>query len=95
VRLRVLTEANSLVAEVSDTGCGMTEAFVRDRLFRPFETTKPSGMGIGAYETAQYVREIGGRIEAQSKPGAGTRVRVMLPLHPERGAQDQQAREVA
>jgi putative PEP-CTERM system histidine kinase len=95
VRVRVFENADSLVVEVVDTGCGMSEAFVRERLFRPFETTKASGMGIGAYETAQYVRQIGGRIEAQSKPREGTRIRVMLPRHAERASRDEQAREVA
>ena len=95
VRVRVFPERDSLVVEIADTGCGMTEAFVRDRLFRPFETTKASGMGIGTYETAQYVKQIGGRIETQSKPGEGTRIRVMLALHADRATRGEQAREVA
>lgn len=70
--------AQALVS-VRDTGCGMSPEFVRDRLFKPFQTTKESGMGIGAYETRQYVREIGGSIEVDSEPGVGTEVRVLLP----------------
>ena len=50
------------VVEVGDTGIGMTPEFVRERLFKPFETTKPAGMGIGVYESSQYVHELGGRI---------------------------------
>jgi len=57
----------------------MTTEFVRDRLFKPFQTTKPSGMGIGVYESAQYVNALGGEIRVDSSPGAGTRVRVLLP----------------
>jgi len=64
----------------------MSEEFVRERLFRPFQTTKPSGMGIGAYETAQYVRQLGGSIDANSRPGAGTRIKIILPLHGENSA---------
>jgi hypothetical protein len=56
----------------------MTEEFVRERLFRPFQTTKSTGMGIGTYECQQYVRQVGGRIEVQSTPGQGTRVAVYL-----------------
>ncbi|MEP7275671.1 MAG: ATP-binding protein [Betaproteobacteria bacterium] len=58
----------------------MTSQFVRERLFKPFETTKASGMGIGVYESLQYVRSIGGEIRVDSAPGKGTSVRVLLPL---------------
>lgn len=66
--------------EVGDTGQGMTADFVRDRLFKPFQTTKQAGMGIGAYESYQYVQELGGRIEVNSTPGQGTTVKLLLPL---------------
>lgn len=65
---------------VEDNGCGMTKEFVRERLFRPFQTSKAGGMGIGAFETQQYIREIGGSIAVDSEPGEGTRVAIMLPL---------------
>jgi signal transduction histidine kinase len=70
----------------------MTSEFVRDRLFRPFQSTKPAGMGIGAYESAQYVRDLGGRIEVESEPGRGTRIRVILP---ERASDTRGDREAA
>jgi putative PEP-CTERM system histidine kinase len=73
-------ESGSAVIEVRDQGQGMTEAFVREQLFKPFRTTKPSGMGIGAYESHQYVCELGGHIDVESAPGAGTKVSVHLPL---------------
>lgn len=79
VRVQAFAEGEQLVVEIADSGCGMSEAFVRERLFRPFQSTKADGMGIGAYETSQYLREIGGRIEAHSQPGKGTRIRVTLP----------------
>ena len=72
-------ENETAVIEVTDNGVGMTPEFVRDRLFRPFETTKASGMGVGVYESSQYVTELGGRIVVESVPDAGTRVRVVLP----------------
>jgi putative PEP-CTERM system histidine kinase len=80
VRIRVGAEGDHAVIEVSDSGCGMSEAFVRERLFRPFQTTKGNGMGIGVFEVAQYAKDMGGRIEVDSRPGAGTRFRLMLPL---------------
>jgi putative PEP-CTERM system histidine kinase len=79
VSVRVLREGNFAVLEVLDTGIGMTDEFVRERLFKPFETTKAEGMGIGVYESAQYVNGLGGQILIESEPGAGTRVRVLLP----------------
>jgi signal transduction histidine kinase len=68
------------VLEVADDGVGMTEEYVRERLGKPFHTTKPAGMGIGVYESTQYVTSVGGRLAVDSAPGRGTRVRVMLPL---------------
>lgn len=67
-------------AVVEDNGCGMSPAFLRERLSRPFETTKSTGMGIGVFESRQYVNEIGGRIRFDSEEGCGTRVTLELPL---------------
>jgi signal transduction histidine kinase len=67
------------MVEVGDTGQGMTAEFVRERLFKPFQTTKATGMGIGAYESLQYVQELGGRVQVESAPNAGTQVRLLLP----------------
>jgi hypothetical protein len=64
---------------VEDDGCGMTAEFVRERLSRPFQTTKSSGMGIGVYETRQYLEEIGGALHYDSEVGRGTRVTIELP----------------
>jgi len=65
--------------EVCDEGAGMSQQFIRERLFKPFQTTKDAGMGIGAYEAHQYVSELGGRIDVESEPGRGTRMTVWLP----------------
>ena len=68
------------VIEVADTGCGMDEAFVRNRLFRPFDSTKgAAGMGIGAYQARHIVRLAGGELDVTSEPGAGTTFTVRLP----------------
>jgi signal transduction histidine kinase len=66
---------------IEDTGCGMDAEFVRERLFRPFDTTKgDTGMGIGAYECREYVHSLGGEIRVESEPGKGTRMYITLPL---------------
>ncbi|MCU0841895.1 MAG: PEP-CTERM system histidine kinase PrsK [Thiobacillaceae bacterium] len=67
---------------VEDTGVGMDEAFVRDKLFQPFVSTKGTGMGIGAYECKQYIQELRGDIGVESSPGRGSRFTVRLPLAP-------------
>jgi signal transduction histidine kinase len=80
VKVTLTREGRDAVLEVSDTGIGMSPEFIRDRLFKPFETTKRSGMGIGVYESAQYVSTLGGQILVDSTVNVGTRVRVVLPL---------------
>lgn len=66
--------------EVGDTGHGMSSEFIRERLFKPFQSTKQAGMGIGAYESAQYIRELGGEMLVDSEPDQGTRITMILPL---------------
>jgi len=66
--------------EVGDTGHGMSPEFIRERLFRPFQSTKQAGMGIGAYESAQYIKELGGEMKVESQENSGTRVTMILPL---------------
>jgi signal transduction histidine kinase len=64
---------------VEDTGPGMTEDFMRTRLFRAFATTKKRGIGLGLYTCRETVESHGGRLEVRSKLGSGTRFRVVLP----------------
>jgi putative PEP-CTERM system histidine kinase len=80
VFIRVFRRENSAVLEVRDEGCGMSEDFVRRQLFHPFQTTKRQGMGIGMYESFEYINSVGGSISVESKPGVGTSFSVLLPL---------------
>ncbi len=79
VAVRVADDGRHAVVEVEDDGEGMTREFVQTRLFRPFQTTKREGMGIGTYESYQYVTALGGTIGVDSAPGRGTTVRLLLP----------------
>jgi putative PEP-CTERM system histidine kinase len=66
---------------VDDTGLGMDAEFVRDRLFRPFDSTKGAkGMGIGAYQVREYIHRLAGNVEVQSSPGQGTRFTITMPV---------------
>jgi putative PEP-CTERM system histidine kinase len=80
VWLRTYRDNAHAVLEVIDNGVGMSEDFVRERLFRPFQTTKPQGMGIGMNESFQYVNAIGGAISVESTPRRGTTFRLRLPV---------------
>jgi putative PEP-CTERM system histidine kinase len=64
---------------VHDTGVGMTEEFLRDRLFRPFATSKRRGLGLGLYQCRSIVRAHGGEITVESRPGEGSTFRILLP----------------
>ena len=66
--------------EIGDTGTGMSQEYVRTALFKPFRSTKEAGLGIGAYESYQYVRELGGSVAVDSEPGRGTVMTISLPL---------------
>ncbi len=67
------------IVEIIDNGSGMSPDFVRDRLFRPFQTTKPEGVGLGLFTASQIVRFHRGTIRVRSQPGAGTVVRLSFP----------------
>jgi putative PEP-CTERM system histidine kinase len=68
------------ILSVADNGCGMSPAFLKASLFRPFQTTKKKGLGIGMFQSKMIVEAHRGKIQVDSEPGAGTTIRVMLPL---------------
>ncbi|KZE11597.1 MULTISPECIES: XrtA/PEP-CTERM system histidine kinase PrsK [Sphingomonas] len=78
VRVVLGQDGDRVWIDVVDTGAGMTQQFVRDDLFRPFVSSKPTGFGIGAFEARQLAHAMGGTIEVESHPGRGSRFRVTL-----------------
>jgi len=68
------------ILSVSDDGCGMNPDFLNRSLFRPFQTTKKNGIGIGMFQSKMIVEAHRGKIEVQSEPGRGTTFRVYLPV---------------
>ena len=81
VRVRTMMRADGkVVVEVSDTGSGILPEH-QARLFTPFFTTKPigEGSGLGLSICHRLVAEVGGDIEVNSTPGAGSTFRVVLP----------------
>jgi len=65
--------------EIIDNGAGMSDDFIRERLFRPFQTTKPDGVGLGLYTASQIVKHHRGTIGIRSRAGEGTVVRLSFP----------------
>ena len=78
VHVRLLDAGQHIELQVTDNGPGMDAEFIRSQLFRPLHTTKGSGFGIGAYQTRELVREMGGSLEVRSRPGDGTCISVRL-----------------
>lgn len=93
IQRRLITPEQVLIT-IEDNGPGMSETFIQTRLFTPFETTKGvSGMGIGACESREYLRRLGGDLHVESTPGLGTTVTLKIPRvgrgeHPEGLAQE-------
>ena len=80
VRIETSQSDGWAILSVSDNGCGMSPAFLRASLFRPFQTTKKKGLGIGMFQSKMIVEAHRGKIQVESEPGAGTTFRIMLPL---------------
>ncbi|MBZ9605672.1 sensor histidine kinase [Phyllobacterium chamaecytisi] len=82
--VKSLSEEAAVVLRIQDTGPGIPPE-VRDRLFDPFYTTKPDGMGMGLSICRSILTAHGGSINATSEPGAGTTFEVTIPFTKEVG----------
>lgn len=79
INVEIGMNGSSSYIKISDNGCGMSEDYIKNHLFKPFRTTKKKGMGIGLYQCKQIVEAHGGRIEAVSEINKGTVFTVSLP----------------
>ncbi len=82
VELGVERGPGGVTITVRDDGCGIAAADV-PRLFQPYFTTKKHGTGLGLFVTRQLVTDHDGRVDFESRVGAGTVFRVFLPLRAE------------
>ena len=81
IAIQVEVQDGAARVSIADNGCGMTPEFIRERLFRPFDSTKGSqSMGIGAYQAREYVRMLGGHLTVTSEVGNGTTFDLRLPI---------------
>jgi len=82
IEVRLMNHNSAQVIEITDNGIGMDAEFIRERLFKPFDTTKGNaGMGIGMYESREYIRSLGGDVRVQSEPGKGTIISLHIPVN--------------
>ncbi|MBU2869111.1 XrtA/PEP-CTERM system histidine kinase PrsK [Colwellia sp. E2M01] len=73
-------ESDNLLIKISDNGCGMSEQFIANRLFKPFDTTKGNaGMGIGVYEAKQFIEGLGGIMQVTSRENEGSEFNITIP----------------
>ncbi|MBK6706406.1 MAG: PEP-CTERM system histidine kinase PrsK [Sphingomonadales bacterium] len=94
IRVSASRQDDWVAIRVTDKGSGMTEAFVADQLFKPFESTKSGGFGIGAYEARALAQSLGGHLHVDSRVGKGTRMTLLLPAAKE-ADQDKSIEKVA
>ena len=81
VEVALSKQQNRVNIIVSDNGCGMSESFIKSRLFKPFDTTKGNaGMGIGVFEAKQFFESLEGSLTVESVEGQGTKMIICLPL---------------
>jgi putative PEP-CTERM system histidine kinase len=80
IQVTTIHEGNIAGFLVRDNGCGMSEEFIEKSLFRPFQTTKKKGLGIGLFHCKLIVEAHHGTLEVNSSLGKGTEFRVVLPV---------------
>jgi putative PEP-CTERM system histidine kinase len=78
--LRTEHLGRSVVFSVKDNGRGMSAAFLKNSLFRPFQSTKTKGLGIGMFQSRMIVEAHGGSIRVESEMGNGSTFWVSLPI---------------
>jgi signal transduction histidine kinase len=79
IKISTKQQNGSVLLAVADNGCGMSPEFVARSLFRPFQTTKKGGIGIGMFQSKAIIEAHGGRVEVESQPNKGTTFTVYLP----------------
>jgi signal transduction histidine kinase len=80
IRIQTRQQNGWAMLAVEDNGCGMSPEFMAKQLFKPFQSTKKKGLGIGMFHSKTIVEAHQGRIEVESVPQKRTNFRVLLPM---------------
>jgi putative PEP-CTERM system histidine kinase len=80
VRVDIESNGREITYAVTDSGPGIDPDFIRRKLFRPFETTKKKGLGIGLYQCREMARSMGGDLHVESEVGKGSTFKLVLPI---------------
>lgn len=81
VLIKVEVDYDRVMIAVQDNGKGMSEQFIKEKLFKPFETTKGNaGMGIGAYDAKVFTEALGGEVKVTSTVNKGTDFVLYIPI---------------
>ena len=80
VRIACREQDRRILVDIVDQGTGMTAEFIQQQLFRPFRSSKDDGFGMGVFQARELLQQVGGYLTVTSEPGAGTTMRVSLPL---------------
>lgn len=74
------TDQTYMLIIIQDSGEGMSQTFIEERLFKPFDTTKGNaGMGIGAYDAKSFVEKLGGNLKVESEQQKGSVFTLSIP----------------
>ncbi len=80
VDVQLFRKQDSLFIEIKDSGCGMSERFIAEHLFKPFDSSKGvTGMGVGVYQSRQFFRSIGGEVSVTSIENVGSNFKIEIP----------------
>ncbi len=86
IDVAIVCASGSVSIEIEDNGAGMDQDFIKNRLFKPFESTKSSmGMGIGAYQVREFIQAMGGQLKVTSEVDVGTNICIDLPISSNEG----------
>ena len=80
ISIAISQSIGSVVVTVDDTGSGIPSSML-ESLFRPSQSSRPGGLGIGLYQCKQIVEAHQGTIQLRSEEGKGTQVRIELPIY--------------
>lgn len=79
IQIKLLKNNNYASIHIRDTGIGMSKEMV-EKLFTPYYSTKETGTGLGLAISKQIVEKHKGKVTVQSEEGAGTTIKIEMPL---------------